>query len=400
MKKKVIAFLLKYKFTETEFINLNMPNLYKNFNTKFIDISEISLQRKIRILDLKIKKKKIFYYKVKKISDLKKILLGVDYVLDYNGSIPENKKINNFFNKENFYNCKFIGIMGGSQPNFFNFNIIKKLFFIYFFLSNIFKYKKFSFAIDILKNFFMIYSQRLVNKKKGYTFFYDYVLVLDDACEKNVNVNVNFISSRKIYVHHKDYEKHLLRHDGKVYNKNFAVFLDESFFDHPDVYELNLSNLSNSKKNKNIYYENLRNFFDNFERVTNTKIIIALHPRSLQSNEDCSNNFNRRIVRNNSYDLVKKSKLAFAHASTSISSAVIFKKPIIFLNSSLMFDIGYFTKILSFSIETGGKIIDINRNNINYKNLFVQDFSLYKNYLNKFVKSSKSRNENLWNIVG
>ena len=70
MKKKIIAFLLKYKFTETEFLNLNIPNLYKNFNTKFIDISQISLERRVRNLDLKIKKKKIFYHKIKKISDL------------------------------------------------------------------------------------------------------------------------------------------------------------------------------------------------------------------------------------------------------------------------------------------------------------------------------------------
>jgi hypothetical protein len=55
---------------------------------------------------------------------------------------------------------------------------------------------------------------------------------------------------------------------------------------------------------------------------------------------------------------------------------------------------------LSFSIATGGKIIDINNNNINYSNLFKKDFSLYKDYLRKYLKSSKSENKNFWDIVG
>jgi hypothetical protein len=38
--------------------------------------------------------------------------------------------------------------------------------------------------------------------------------------------------------------------------------------------------------------------------------------------------------------------------------------------------------------------------NIDYNNLVNQNFSLYKNYLNKFVKSSKSKNKYIWDIVG
>ena len=398
MQKKNIAFLLKYKFTDTEFLNLNLSNLYKNFNVKFIDISKIIYGKEIHKLELKIKKKKLIYHKIKTTTAFKSILSDADYVLDYNGAIPQSKKVSNFFNKENFHKFKLIGILWGIQPNFFNFNISQKIFFIFIFFYNVLKYRKFLFIINKLVNFFTIYFHKLKKKYKNYNFFYDYVLISSDTNEQKITSYFN--KSKKIYGHYKDYERHLLRSYNKQYKKNFAVFLDESLFDHPDVCELNLNNILNSKKNKKTYYKNLNNFFDNFERVTNNEVIIALHPRSLISNKDCNKYFfNRRVIRNNCYELVKKSKLVFAHATTSVAYAVILKKPIVFLNSKLMFDVGHFTKILSFSMETGRKMIDINNENINYNNLFDQNFLFYKNYLNKFIKSSKSKNKSLWNII-
>lgn len=97
--------------------------------------------------------------------------------------------------------------------------------------------------------------------------------------------------------------------------------------------------------------------------------------------------------------MVKKSKLVFAHYSTSVSYAVILKKPIVLLNSRLMFDIGYFSKILSMSIETGGKMVDINNPDIDYVNLYKNNYSSYQNYLKKYLKSSKSKKKRFWNII-
>ena len=77
--------------------------------------------------------------------------------------------------------------------------------------------------------------------------------------------------------------------------------------------------------------------------------------------------------------------------------AILLKKPLVFLNNSLMFDIGLFSRILSCSIETGCKFIDINEN-INYKDLLKKNSTLYKKYIYKFLKSSKSKNNKLWNI--
>ena len=60
-----------------------------------------------------------------------------------------------------------------------------------------------------------------------------------------------FINSKKIYVHYKDYERHLLRSNNKKYHNNYVVFLDEAIFNHPDNSELQSDNQLNLKRNNN-----------------------------------------------------------------------------------------------------------------------------------------------------
>ena len=86
-KKKVLAFLIQHKFTDTDFVSLNFSNLCKIFNLKFIDISRIVTKKKIQILHSRIKYKKIYYNKILKISDLKKLLSDVDLVFDFNHAL-------------------------------------------------------------------------------------------------------------------------------------------------------------------------------------------------------------------------------------------------------------------------------------------------------------------------
>jgi hypothetical protein len=223
-------------------------------------------------------------------------------------------------------------------------------------------------------------------------------MIESDVNEKIANRYFN--DFKKIYVHYKDYERYLININNNQYQKNYAVFLDEAIFSHPDNYYLKSDKVLKSQKIMNLYFKELNIFFDDFERVTNNKIIIASHPKNFMNFNNKYYFNDRKVFINKTYELVRNSTLVFAHASTSVAYAVILKKPIAFLVSSVIFDIGYFTKTLSFSIETGSKIIDINNRNINYNNLFNQDFSIYKNYLNKFIKSSKSKNNELWDIVG
>jgi|688.fasta_scaffold130914_2 hypothetical protein len=396
MKRKILGFLVRYKFTNVDYVNLNLLNLCKKFNVKFIDLSKITLKNKIYNFQSKFKKKNFSYINIKNIYDLKKSLSNVDYIFDYGELLIEDKIINNFISKKIFKEKKVLGIISGSLPNFFNHNSTQKIYFLFLYLYNAFKYKKFFLIIISTAKFVKIYFNLLKKNYKNYKFSYDYILVDSDINEKKANLY--FLNSRKIYVHYKDYEKHLLRSSKKKYNGNYAVFLDESIFDHPDDYETWSGYNFKLRKYANNYYNTLNNFFNNFEVSTGTKVIIAAHPKSLYSNYDCKKYFmDRKVIKNNTYELVRGAKLVFAHTSSSTAYAILLKKPLIFLNNSLMFDIGLFSRILSFSIETGCKFIDINEN-INYKDLLKKNSTLYKKYIYKFLKSSKSKNNKLWNI--
>ena len=70
MKKKILGFLVKYKFTNVDYVNLNLLNLCKQFNVKFIDLSKITLKNKIYNFQSKFQKKNFSYISIKNIYDL------------------------------------------------------------------------------------------------------------------------------------------------------------------------------------------------------------------------------------------------------------------------------------------------------------------------------------------
>ena len=64
-----------------------------------------------------------------------------------------------------------------------------------------------------------------------------------------------------------------------------------------------------------------------------------------------------------------------------------------------MFDLGFFNKILSMSLETGGNMLDIKKKNILLQTLKKNMNCSYKNYINKYFKSSKSKNISYWKTM-
>lgn len=394
MKKKIIAFLIKNNVSETDYNNFNFFFLKKFFFIKFIDISLLTFKK--NYLNLKfINYKKIpNYKKIKNFNILNKVLSKVDFIFDLHQSFLSHKKILKNLDKSNFSNLKSITMINGQLPNFYNHNILNKINFLLTFIFYIIKYNKFLYLIKnifkFLKNSFTL-EKKL---KKKYNFAYTYTLVDSDLSE---NIADNYLSnSKKIFIHYKDYEKHLFYKSIKKNYTNYAVFLDEAIFNHPDSYEFNIKNLNKINKNLiKLYFIDLCNFFNKFEKNTKIKIIIAGHPRSLKFNY-AKFYENRKVIFNNTYELVRNSQLVFAHWSTSVNYAVILKKPIVFLNSKTMFNLGMFYNILSFALETGSRHICLDENYSDYKDFLKQDYTKYKYFFRKYIKSSKSRNISLW----
>lgn len=154
----------------------------------------------------------------------------------------------------------------------------------------------------------------------------------------NLNYDIRFVSgsiplqivrsnSKKIVeLNYIDYEYNRDKVSTFKNEKKYFVFLDVYLHKHPDYNFLKIGNLNNFSAEK--YLKNLNNFFDKIEKRFNVEVIIAAHPKSHYNENEFEN---RKIIKNDTVSLVKNADAVISHHSTSISYAVLNKKPIIFI---------------------------------------------------------------------
>ena len=407
MKKK-IAVIIIYKFNLSDYNTFNFKRLTKLFNVSFFDLSNFFLEKKIVINSYKrnsVENKIKNYFILKNTKDLRKKLQNFEFILDFSflflkNSYKKNKIRKYLYEINKIKNIQKILILSGTLTNFFNHKLTDKLRFFFIILYLIFNNEKYSFLLFYIKKFFFILNKKKnikrTNIKINNKFYYDYVMISDIFWEKFTDSY--FPEAKKIYVHYKDYEKYLLcKNNNKIILKDYFVFLDEDIFDHPDNFDLYQSfPIDNKEVLKREYFSSLNKFFYKFEQSTGLKIIIAAHPKTLFTSEN--NSFhNRSFIKNKTFDLIKNSKGVFAHASTSISMAILLNKPLTLLFSKVMFDLGYTHRILSFLIETKAQFVDIETNSINYLNLVKKNSkNSYDSYINKYIKYKPTEKFSMW----
>ena len=128
--------------------------------------------------------------------------------------------------------------------------------------------------------------------------------------------------------------------------------------------------------------------------------LILAHPRSDYS--DKVGVFGRReIIYGNTVKLVKSAKLVLLHASTSISYAVLYKKPVIFMSCSAYLKIRiYYMSFRMAKILKTGAIVDI-CNSGTYEvahDLFSIDNDAYEEYKRNFIKSNGMPEKKIWDV--
>ena len=203
---------------------------------------------------------------------------------------------------------------------------------------------------------------------------------------KNINI---------IKAHSFDYDTYL---EEEYDNKNpqikncYAVFLDSFIPYHPDYLYMNMPPYCSAEN----YYPDLNNFFNYLESLMNLQIVIAAHPKADYSKKNNPYD-NRKIFFNKTTNLVKHSKMVLTHVSTSTHFAVLYKKPIIFLNSS-KYSSRYFNAINSYSHIFDKEPIEVD----NYNEKKELDLKInqerYTAYKNKYIKISGTPEKKIWEI--
>lgn len=157
---------------------------------------------------------------------------------------------------------------------------------------------------------------------------YDYCFVGGEQGWKGIGqVPFSDLSRTKFYeVNNWDYDR-FLKCDIKRETKPYMVFLYEYYPFHPD------GRMFYGKcVNADQYYSDMDAVFCKLESFYKMPVVIAAHPKALKYKE--INYFNgREVVFNSTIELVAKSSIVLAHDSLSIGFAVMYRKPLVFVNS-------------------------------------------------------------------
>lgn len=280
------------------------------------------------------------------------------------------------------YNFKIGTVSLGIMPEIQNYNLFEKLFIkIYNFKNQPLKiiYKIFIFLFSNFKNKNYLYKKM------------DFIIVGGKKWKKHFITD--YLKKTKIIkIHAFDYDKYLNKKIKKL-NYKYSVFIDEDMPHHSDYEYLGIKPYASPS----IYFSELNKFFSYYEKQTGIKIVIAACPRTDYKRK--KNPFNgRKIISDNTSNLVKYAKHVFLHMSTSVNFAILHKKPVISLNSNNYNKLIAQNRIKKLSQEIGAKRINVSESfKDNFRNLKINK-KKYDFYKESYIKEKNTPNKFIWEV--
>lgn len=199
-----------------------------------------------------------------------------------------------------------------------------------------------------------------------------------------------------IKAHAFDYDRYLdeesKEEKGLKNGKPYVVFLDADLPYHPDYLYSNIVPYCTAEK----YYPEMNRFFNFLEQKTGLSVIIAAHPRANYAKK--GNPYgSRTIVSGKTICLVKYAKAAIAHISTSVNFAVLYKKPMIFLNST-NYDLRFQNRIVTQAHALGENPIVISDDYSSHFELNSINDTKYATYKELYIKETGTPEKPVWEI--
>jgi len=201
-----------------------------------------------------------------------------------------------------------------------------------------------------------------------------------------------------IFAHSFDYETYLkVDLIKRTVDKPYAVYLDENIGFHEDNKEMNLC----VPVNGNNFLFKMESFFKEFEKSTGLSVKIAAYPSTdytLYKNIFTD----REVMKHNTAELIKDSQIVFAHASTAVSFAILWQKPILFILDDMMKSSWYFADIESVASAVKCPIINLDVDddrNYTYSKLELTNFENFASYKDTYIKSKNSGDFANWTTL-
>jgi len=209
----------------------------------------------------------------------------------------------------------------------------------------------------------------------------------------------------EIRSHAFDYDIYLQQKNQNSVKKhdNYAVFLESGIVNHPDddiLRNTSYRHANSPKETDDTYYPALRSFFDDFEKRMGMRVIIALGPRIILSKDLVRKFGGREVISNDTSRLVRHSKMAIAHQSTSINFAVLWRIPLLIITTTLIDKTAY-NVFRSFEDIFKTKRININKSykNQDYTKISRGVVAQYDFYKENLIKTNNSPKVNSATIL-
>jgi hypothetical protein len=202
--------------------------------------------------------------------------------------------------------------------------------------------------------------------------------------------------AHRIMAHSFDYDSYLEHQSSMVEDiKPYAVFLDEDMVYHSDYDYLSIK----PPATEQAYYKSLLEFFDRFEVQTGLEIIFAAHPRSRY---DLRKHLlgSRQFIQGKTAQLVRDATMVLCHHSTSVSFAVLWKKPVVCLTSEELKSSYIGPKVAMLSRLLGAKLFNIDEPTDlpAIDNLTTINKQAYAKYKEMYIKISGTPDKAIWEI--
>jgi hypothetical protein len=198
------------------------------------------------------------------------------------------------------------------------------------------------------------------------------------------------------YAHSFDYELWRRFNSSPDKFNRYSLFLDEDIVHHADYIRFGLQ----PPVTEWAYYKAMNHFFDEYEKVSGLPVYVAAHPSSDYS---LSHKLwkGRHLVKEQTLEAVASASRVFVHYSTSISYAILLKKPITHLVSNEML-----TSFMGPQVVGVNKFLKTSLVNIDLKfDWTVEQDELainadrYDEYINLYLKKNGTQNAPLWEII-
>lgn len=201
-------------------------------------------------------------------------------------------------------------------------------------------------------------------------------------------------NTKILYADSADYRTAMALPNTSLSDEKYAVFIDQFLPYHPDFKSNYTYNLFQAKD----YYKELNRFFKTFTQQTGLKVIVAAHPRRLNKYD---NDFNSdiQLFYNKTGHLVKNAEMVLLHYSTAVNFAVIFKKPMLFIDSNLFKGIDVFLYTRAFSKLFNSTIINMSNSSVDCKNIKDVNSSKYQTYLEQNIRHKDSEDIKLKDVI-